>query len=184
MSPPPAAPQPSAPGLRRPLWLGQVANDSLVLVSGFGACALALPEGRRPALVVGLLGALAVTAALITRWRIVGSVAVLLVTLTPLMAGALEDDAAAPGRLALAAALILALVVGLDGIERRDPRGPLPVALHATSPARRWAPPLVALASCGLIGAVSAASVTPSVAFVVVGLLASVGAVLVATRVH
>lgn len=170
--------------VRRPAWLGVAASHALVLVSGWGACALSLPETRRPAMALAGLGALAVAAALITGWRVVGSVAVVLVASAPLMAGALEDDAAATGRLVVATILVLLLVVGLDGVERRDPSAPVPVALQVTSPARRWVAPLVAVASCGLLGAVSAATLTPSVAFVVLGVLAGVGAVLAATRVH
>jgi hypothetical protein len=179
-------PSPARPSsaVRRPAWLGVVASHALVLVSGWGACALSLPETRRPAMVLAGLGALAVAAALITGWRIVGSTAVLLVGSTPLMAGALEDDAASTGRLVAATVLVLLLVVGLDGVERRDVEGPAPVTLQVTPPARRWAGPLVAIASCCLIGAVSAANLTPSVAFVLLGVLAGVGAVLAATRVH
>jgi len=177
---PPDEPQDA---VRRPAWLGAVANHALVLVSGWGACALALPEARRPALVLATLGALAVLAALVTGWRIVGSAALLLVAATPLMAGAL-DAAAAAGRLVLAAALLLAFVVGLDRIERRGPDITTKVALQVSPPARRWGEPLVAVAACGLLTAVSAATVAPSVAFVLLGVLAGVCAVLVATRVH
>jgi hypothetical protein len=155
-----------------------------VLVSGLGACALSLPEARRPALALAALGALAVVAALITGWRIVGSVAVLLVGSTPLMAGALEHDAASADRLVVATMLVLLLIVGLDGVERRDHEGPVPVALQVTARARRWGAPLTAVASCALLGAASAATVTPSVAFVLLGLVAGVGAVLAATRMH
>jgi hypothetical protein len=174
----------AAPAVRRPARLGVVANHALVLVSGWGACALALPETRRPAMALAGLGALAVAAAVITGWRIVGSTAVLLVASAPLMAGALEEHAASTGRLVTATLLVLLLVVGLDGVERRDLGGPVPVALQVTAPARRWVAPLVAVASCGLLGAVSAATVRPSVAFVLLGVLAGVGAVLAATRVH
>lgn len=177
-------PESTPPAVHRPAWLRLVASHALVLASGWGACALSLPEARRPALALGALGALAVVAALITGWRIVGSLAVLLVGATVLMAGALEDDAASAGRLVLATVLVLLLVMGLDGVERRDPKGALPVVLPLTSPARRWGAPLLAVASCGLLGAVSTSTVTPSVAFVLLGLLAGVGAVLAATRVH
>jgi hypothetical protein len=143
-----------------------------------------LPEARRPALVLAALGALAVVAALVTGWRIVGSAAVLLVGSTPLMAGALEDDAASTGRLVVATLLVLLLIVGLDGVERRDHEGPAPVVLQGTTRTRRWGAPLAALASCALLGAASSVTVTPSVAFVLLGLVAGVGAVLAATRMH
>jgi hypothetical protein len=175
---------PGTAAVRRPAWLPVVGSHALVLVSGWGACALSLPEARRPALALAGVAALTVVAALITGWRIVGSLAVLLVGATPLMAGALEDDAASTGRLVSATVLVLLLVVGLDGVERRDPRGAVPVVLLSKAPVRRWATPLVAIASCSLLGAVSATTVTPSVAFVLIGLLAGVGAVLAATRVH
>ena len=170
--------------VRRPEWLGPVASHALVLVSGWGACALSLPEARRPALVIAGLGALAVAAALITGWRIVGSLAVVLVGATPLMAGALEHDAASTGRLVVATVLVLLLVVGLDGVERRNRRDPVPVVVQVSTSARRWGAPLVAVASCALLGAASATTVTPSVALVLLGLMAGVGAVLAATRVH
>jgi hypothetical protein len=170
--------------VRRPGWLRLVASHALVLVSGWGACALSLPEARRPALALAGVAALAVVAALVTGWRIVGSLAVVLVGATPLLAGALEDDAAATPRLVVATVLVLLLVVGLDGVERRDPRSSGPVVLQASHPARRWAAPVVAVAACALLGTVSVATVTPSVAFVLLGLIAGVGAVLAATRVH
>jgi hypothetical protein len=168
----------------RPAWLRVVASHASVLVGGWGACALSLPEARRPAMALAGLGALAVAAALVTGWRIVGSAAVLLVGSTPLMAGALEEDAASTGRLVTATVLVLLLVVGLDGVERRDVRGPEPVALPVTSPAGKWLAPLAAVVASALLGLVSAATVAPSVAFVLLGLLAGVGAVLAATRVH
>ena len=185
-----ATPAPSpvlpAPGdaVRRPDRLGTAASHALVLVSGLGACALSLPEARRPALVFAALGALAVVAALVTGWRVVGSAAVLLVGSTPLMAGALEVDAASTGRLVVATMLVLLLIVGLDGVERRDQQGPVPVVLQVTAPARRWGTPVAAVASCALLGAASASTVAPSVAFVLLGLVAGVGAVLAATRMH
>jgi hypothetical protein len=168
----------------RPAWRGVAASHVLVLVSGWGACALSLPEARRPALALAGLAALAVSAAVITGWRIVGSLAVVLAGATPLMAGALEDDAASTGRLVAATVLVLLLVIGLDGVERRDRQGPAPVTLQVAHPVRRWSTPLAAVACCALLGAVSTATVTPSVAFVLLGLLAGVGAVLAATRLH
>jgi hypothetical protein len=174
----------TSPAVRRPAWRRMVVSHALVLVSGWGACALSLPEARRPALALAAVAALAVVAALITGWRIIGSLSVLLVGATPLLAGALEDDAASTRRLVVATVLVLLLVVGLDSVERRDPRGSAPVVLHSNTRARRWAAPVMAVASCGLLGAVSAATVTPSVAFLLLGLLAGVGAVLAATRVH
>jgi hypothetical protein len=170
--------------VRRPAWRRVVASHALVLVSGWGACALSLPEARRPALALAGVAALAVVAALVTGARVVGTLSVVLVGATPLLAGALEDDAASTGRLVLATILVLLLIVGLDGVERRDARGSVPVVVAASYPARRWAAPLVAVAACGLLGVVSAATVAPSVAFVLVGLVAGVGAVLAATRVH
>ena len=170
--------------VRRPDWLRPVANRALVLVSGWGACALSLPEARRPALVLAGLGALAVAAALITGWRIVGSLAVVLAGATPLMAGALEHDAASTGRLVVATVPVLLLVVGLDGVERHNRRDPVPVVVQVSTSARRWRAPLVAVASCALLGATSATTVTPSVALVLLALMAGVGAVLAATRVH
>jgi hypothetical protein len=174
----------TSPAVRRTAWRRVVASHALVLASGWGACALSLPEARRPALALAGVAALAVVAALITGWRIAGSLAVVLVGATPLLAGALDDDAASTRRLVVATVLVLLLVVGLDGVERRDPRESVPVVLHSSTRARRWVAPVVAVASCGLLGTVSVATVTPSVTFLLLGLLAGVGAVLAATRVH
>jgi hypothetical protein len=168
----------------RPAWRGVAASHGLVLLSGWGACALSLPEARRPALALAGVAALAVAAAVITGWRVIGSLAVLLAAATPLMAGALESDAASTGRLVLATVLVLLLVIGLDGVERRDQRGPVPVTVQVAHPLRRWSTPLTAVACCALLGAVSTADLTPSVAYVLLGLLAGVGAVLAATRLH
>jgi hypothetical protein len=176
----------SAPavGVRRPAWRGVATSHVVVLASGWGACALSLPEARRPALVLAGIAALAVSAAVITGWRIVGSLAVVLAGATPLLAGALEDNAASTGRLVAATALVLLLVIGLDGVERRDVPGPALVTLQRAHPLRRWSSPLAAIACCALLGAVATASVTPSVAFVLLGLLAGIGAVVAATRLH
>jgi hypothetical protein len=168
---------------RRPA-LAVVRSAVLTLVGGLGACALALPEGRRPALVLAVLGATALAVALVTRWRLVGTVAVFLIGSAPLMAGALEQQAASPVRLAGASLFLLLLVVGLDGLER--PEGPeiAPVVVRGGGPARRWGTPVAAVGAVALVATVAAAPAVASAPLVLLGLLAGVGAVVAATRLH
>ncbi|MGZ4610640.1 MAG: hypothetical protein ACXV2H_10330 [Actinomycetes bacterium] len=167
---------------RRPA-LDVVRGVGLSLLGGLGACALALPEGRRPSLVLAGLGAAWLLAALITRWRVVGTVAVFFIACTPLMAGALDDEAATVPRLVVASLLLLVLVVGLDGVEHDDARL-APVAVRSGSLARRWSTPVVALAGSAVVAVAAGAPAVPSVPMVLLGLLAGVGAVVAATRLH
>jgi hypothetical protein len=168
---------------RRPA-LAVVRSVALALVGGLGACALALPEARRPSLVLAGLGAIALAAALATRWRILGSVAVLFVAATPLMAGALDEEAAALPRLVVASAFLLLLVVGLDGLERPSSPEVAPAVVRAGNAARRWAVPVVGLGAAALVAAVAGAPAVPSAPLVLLGVLAGVGSVVAATRLH
>lgn len=176
-------PSPAGPVRRRPA-LDVVRSTVLTLVGGLGACALALPEGRKYALVLAGLGAVALAAALLTRWRVVGTLAVLLIGCAPLLAGALEPDAATPVRLVAASVFLLLLVAGLDGLEHVDRAELAPVLVRVGRPARRWGTPVVAVAAVPLTAAVAAAPVVPSAPLVLLGLLAGVGAVVAATRLH
>lgn len=179
-------------------WLRRARDDAVVLVGGWGACALALPEARRPGLVLAAVGAGLVVLTMVTGWRVVGSLALLCATGAVLLAGALEPAAARPTRLLLGSALLLLLVLGLDRVERQ-PRwtrnlalGPryvrverVPtVSVPLAAVVRRSAPAVVSLGVAAGVAAVSTADAPPSVLLVLVGLLAGVGAVVTAIRLH
>lgn len=163
-----------------------VRGPLLALVGGWGCCGLALVEARRPGILMAALGGAAVLAALATGWRIVGTVAVLLAGSAPLMAGAVDERATGTGRLLAATVLVLALVVGLDGAERRDrtTASATSVVVAKASPLRRWGPVVPALAGTTAVSLIGHAPAVPSVALVLLGLLAGVGAVVAVTRLH
>jgi hypothetical protein len=157
-------------------------GPGLALAGGLGTCALALPESRRPALLAAGLGAAAVGVAVVTGWRLVGTLAVALVAAAPLLAGAIEPAAARPARLVLAAAGLLALVAGLDRLSR--PGSAPPVVVLRAPLLHRWGGVVTALAATGLVAAAGVSTAVPSVALVLVGLVTGVAAVVVATRLH
>ena len=180
-------------------WWRPVRDAALVLVAGGGACALALLEPRRPALVFAAVGAGLLVLTVVSGWRIIGTTALACVTGAVLMAGALEPAAARPGRLVLGSVLLLALVFGLDRVER-EPRwtrnqvpgggryvrvAPLPtVSVPLRDLRRRTAPVVAAVVVTVVVAAASTADPPPSVLLVLVGLLAGVGAVIMAVRAH
>lgn len=174
---------PNAAVRRRPA-LAVVRSVLLTLVGGLGACALAVPEGRRPAMVLAGLGVILLAAALATRWRIVGTLAVLCIAATPLMAGALDDEAATLPRLVVGSALLLLLVVGLDGLDRPALQETAPAVVHASGAVGRWAAPVLAIGAAALVAALAALPAVPSAPLVLLGVLAAVGAVVAATRLH
>jgi hypothetical protein len=157
-------------------------GPGLALAGGLGTCALALPEARRPALLAAGLGAVAVCAAVVTGWRLLGTLAVALVAAAPLLAGAIEPAAARPVRLVLAAAGLLALVAGLDRLPR--PGSDPPAVVLRAPRLERWGGVLVALGATGLVAAVGVSTAVPSVALVLLGLATGVAAVVLATRLH
>jgi hypothetical protein len=193
---------------------GLLTGPFLALVGGWGACALTLLEPRRPSLFLAGLGAAAVVAALVTGWRIVGSLAVALVASAPLMAGILEDAATGVGRLVAATALVVLLVLGLDGTERlhdrrrRRPGGRVAVWLQrrpgklvAPAPtdvrhrdvatvapvaglAARAGALVAAFGATAAVATLAGAPVGPSVPLVLLGLGCGVAAVLLADRLH
>jgi hypothetical protein len=182
----------------RSSWLRRARDDAVVLVGGWGACALALPDPRRPALVLAALGAGLLVVTIVMGWRVVGSLALLCSAGAVLMAGALEPAAARPVRLLLGSALLLLLVLGLDRVERqprwtrnlalgpryvRLPRVPT-VSVPLSGLGRRTSPPVTALAVASGVAAVSTIDAPPSVLLVLLGLLAGVAAVVTAIRLH
>jgi len=174
-------------------------DAAVVLVAGGGACALALPEARRPALVLAAVGAGLLVVTVATGWRVVGTAALACATGAVLLTGALEPAAARPGRLLLGSVLLLALVLGLDWVERQPrwtrnqvPGGgryvrvtpPPTVSVPLSDLRHRGTPVAAAVAVAGAVALASTADPPPSVLLVLVGLLAGVGAVIMAVRLH
>jgi hypothetical protein len=177
----------------------QVRDAAVVVVAGGGACALALPEARRPALVLAAVGAGLLVVTVVTGWRVVGTAALACATGAVLMTGALEPAAARPGRLLLGSVLLLGLVLGLDRVEREPrwtrnqvPGGgryvrvtPVPTVSVPLRDLRHRATPVAAAVTvAGAVALASTADPPPSVLLVLVGLLAGVGAVILAVRAH
>ena len=90
-----------------------------VVLTGSAAAAVVMPsDPNRPVLVMTGATVLACVAAAALRWRLVGTLAVLVTTAAVLLAGALDDDATIrPLQTLAAAALVVALVAALGARE-------------------------------------------------------------------
>ena len=133
----------------------------------------ALPEPSRPVLVAAGL-----------RRRLAGTVAVLAVTVTVLLAGALDASALRPVQLVAAAAGLLALLAALA--EAEDARGRSPqsaVAVRRSGP-HRAVLPAAGLAAGAAVAVVASQDVVSSVLLVLLGLVAIVAALVLAAGAH
>ncbi len=147
---------------------------------GLAACSLSLVSGERPVLTIGATGAVAVVGAVLTGWRWLGSIASFVVTATVLFAAVVSSDRVGPWHLAVASALLVGLVAGLDAVERSS-RSPRPELIGLDPMARRvLVPALGVVASAGVALAADRPAV-PSVGLVLLGLAAGVAALIIAT---
>lgn len=170
--------------MRRALDLGW----RLLLVACGGAVLLvtALPDPARPVLVAAALAELAVAAAAVSGVRLLGTGALVLVTVAVLLAAALDESDLRPVQTVAAGALVLGMLSTLDRVERQPSgtyRRSRDIVLRAP-PGRRLAAPVSALGAASLVAVTAAQHAVPSVALVVVGLAASVAALVIATRSH
>ena len=110
------------------------AGRCAVVLAGSAAAAVAVPpDPSRPVLVMAGATVLACVAAAVLRWRLVGTLAVLVTTAAVLLAGALDDDSTVrPLQTLAAAALVVALVAALGGSRGgRRPARPTPWSWRA-----------------------------------------------------
>ena len=160
------------------------------LVLGVAGCVGVgvLPDPTRPVLTVaGAAVAFAVGAAA-TRSRLLGSITVLMTTVTVLLAAALDVSAVRPVAVLVAGALLLAVLALLERCEDAAGR-PLGAAARRVVVLRarfaaRAGPTVAALGASALVAATAAQDVVPSVALVLGGLAAAVAALVVTTRAH
>ena len=157
-----------------------------VVLTGSAAAAAALPtDPNRPVLVMTGATVLACVAAAVLRWRLVGTLAVLVTTAAVLLAGALDDDSTVrPLQTLAAAALVVALVAAL-GAREEAAAGSADTVVVARGPRlRRLGVPLIALGAGAVVAVTAAQDVVPSVPLVLAGLVAAVTALVVVAGVH
>lgn len=144
----------------------------------------ALPDPSRPVLVAAGLAIAACLVAAALRRRLAGTVAVLAITLTVLLAGALDASPLRPVQLISAAVGLLGLLAALAAAE--DARGRSPQAAVAVRRlgAGAVARPVAALAAGAVVAVVASQDVVSSVLLVLLGLGAVVGALVLAVGVH
>lgn len=167
-----------------PRWaVPRAVHQGVVVLSGWGALlAAALPDPGRPVLTAVGFAAAACVIAATGEWRVAGTVAVGLVTLTVLLAAVLDASSWRAVQVLAATVSLLAMVAALDRAEA--PRGPATVTAVKAPPGSRWGPPALAVGSAALVSYTAARSVVPSVGLVLLGLGAAVAALVLATGAH
>lgn len=171
-------------GPRPPAGLAVTLLDRVLVVLTTAGVLLAsvVPDPSRPVLVAAGLAIGAAAAAAATAWRLAGTTALGLATLTALLAGALDASDERPAQVVVAAALLLLTVWALDRAEA--PTRPRPVTV-LRAPLARWAGPVaMSVGAAGLVAYAAARTVVPSVGLVLAGLAAAVAALVLATRAH
>jgi hypothetical protein len=161
--------------------IGMALRVGAVLVTGVGVAGTALVSGERGIILAGATAIALVLAAVATGWRWAGSASVGVLAAAAAVAGATRPGPGGTWLLVGTAGVLLAYVVGLDQVERPRRSTPL-TSLTRGSLAARVLTPALGLAAAGLVGIVGAQPVVPSVPLVVLGLVAGVGALLLATR--
>jgi hypothetical protein len=162
-----------------------VLSRAAVVGSGVGAAtAVVLPDPSRPVLVLAGAAVLSCLVAAVLPWRLTGTLAVLTVTVTVLLADALNTSSWRPLQTLVGSALVVGLVAALSAGEdawagSRDAvvvaRGPL---------RRRLSTVLLALGAGAVVAVTASQDVVPSVPLVLAGLGAAVTALVVAAGVH
>lgn len=154
---------------------------TVVVTAGLCALLSALPDPSRPVVVAAVVAVVASVAAAVSGWRPAGDATVALVTVAVLLAAALDASDLRAVQVVLAGPLVLLLVTALDRGATAE-RGEVTV-LRASAHAR-LAPAAAATGAAALVAVTAAQQVVPSVRLVLVGLVAAVAAMVVATRAH
>jgi len=148
--------------------------------AGLAACSLSIVSGERPVLSVGGAGAVAVVGAVVSGWRWLASVATFAVTATVLFAAALSNDRITAWHLVGASALVVSLVVGLDRVERPS-RSPGLDLIGLEPVGRRALVPVLGVVAAAGVALAADRPPVPSVGLVLLGLVAGVAALVIAT---
>lgn len=155
----------------------------LVVLGAAGAVVVAvLPDPARPVLVAAGAALASAVLAAASRWRLAGTATLGLVTLTVLLAAALDASALRPVQVVAAGVLLLATA---DALERCEAGADRPtVTVVRTGATARLGPPVLAVGAASLVAVTAAQDVVPSVGLVLAGLVAAVAALVVGTRAH
>ena len=156
-------------------------------VVGLGLCLAvvsALPDLDPPVLVLVelMLLACAVTAAV--PWRLAGNLTMLTATLAVLASGTLDDGRTALPRMVAGALLLVLLVRALGAGEDAATGSRTAVTVARPGWARMTLPALLAAGAGTGVAVTAAQDVVPSLPLVLVGLAATVGALVMAARGH
>ncbi len=156
-----------------------------MLACGVGAAAaVVLPDPSRPVLVLAGAAVLACAVAAALPWRLSGTLAVLVVTSTVLLADALDTSTWRPLQSLAGAAFVVGLVAALSAVEDTW-AGSADAVVVARGPLRRrLGIVLLALGAGSVVAVTAAQDVVPSVPLVLAGLAAAVTALVVAAGVH
>jgi hypothetical protein len=164
---------------RLPL-LRRLVTMAATAAAGLGACSLSLVSGQRPVLTLGGAGAVAVVGAVVSGWRLLGSVASFAITATVLLAAVVSSERVTAWHLVGASALVVGLVAGLDRVERPS-RSPGAELIGLDPVARRALVPVLGVAAAAVVALAADRPAVPSVGLVLLGLAAGVAALMLAT---
>ena len=159
----------------------RLSRAAVPAAAGVLACVPALTDDLRPVQSLGLFAAVVVVAATATGWRLLGTFAVVVTTASLLTAG-LTPDGLALKWLLVAGLLVTCLAATVDRCERSATAGGRVVVLARGSRPRLSAPWLVASGAAAGVAAIAGGTVVPSVWLALIGLAASLGALVVALR--
>ncbi len=165
--------------------LRSVLSRAAVIGCGVGAAAaVVLPDPSRPVLVLVAGSVLACVVAAVLPWRLTGTLAVLVVTLTVLLADAVDTSTWRPLQSLVGAAFAVGLVAALSEVEDTW-AGSADTVVVARGPLRRrLGIVLLALGAGSVVAVTASQDVVPSVPLVLAGLAAAVTALVVAAGVH
>ena len=162
-----------------------VLSRAAVVGCGLGAAAaVVLPDPSRPVLVLAAATVLSCVVAAALPWRFTGTLAVLVVTVTVLLADALDTSTWRPLQSLVGAAFVVGLVSALSAFEDTW-AGSADAVVVARGPLRRrLGIVLLALGAGSVVAVTASQDVVPSVPLVLAGLAAAVTALVVAAGVH
>ena len=162
-----------------------VLSRAAVVGCGVGAAvAVVLPEPSRPVLVLAGAAVLSCLVAAVLPWRLTGTLAVLTVTVTVLLADALNTSSWRPLQSLVGVALVVGLVAALSACEDVWAGSSDAVVVTHGPLRRRLGIVLLALGAGSVVAVTAAQDVVPSVPLVLAGLAAAVTALVVAAGVH
>jgi hypothetical protein len=162
-----------------------VLSRAAVVGCGVAAAAtVALPDPNRPVLVLAGAALLSCVVAALLPWRLTGTLAVLAVTATVLLADALDTSTWRPLQSLVGAALVVGLVAALSAYEETWAASADSVVVARGPLRRRLGVVLLALGAGSVVAVTASQDVVPSVPLVLAGLAAAVTALVVAAGVH